>query len=205
MRAAHPKGRNAVEDPSAAAGCDGLLMPADSDRASSAEVSANDPQRSLELLYRSHAPTLQRRLAARLGSAEEASDLINEAFARLLGARARQRLREPGAFLNRIVRNLLIDRSRRRDARPPHVPFELAADIGVRPDQGDAIELEQLRDRYRQAVSALPERMRHVFILHRLEGLAYKEIAALLDISVRTVEWHIAEAIVRIGRGLDGE
>jgi RNA polymerase sigma-70 factor (ECF subfamily) len=47
--------------------------------------------------------------------------------------------------------------------------------------------------------------MREVFILHRLQELSYKEIAARLDISVRTVEWHIAEAIVRISRGLDEE
>jgi RNA polymerase sigma-70 factor (ECF subfamily) len=62
-----------------------------------------------------------------------------------------------------------------------------------------------MRRRYREAVDALPSRMREVFLLHRVDGVAYKEIAARLDISVRTVEWHIAEAIVRIGRGLDRE
>jgi len=48
----------------------------------------------------------------------------------------------------------------------------------------------------------LPRRTREVFLLHRLEGLAYKEIAAQLGISIRTVEWHVAEAILRIGRDL---
>ena len=47
--------------------------------------------------------------------------------------------------------------------------------------------------------------MREVFLLHRVDGLSYKDIALQLGISVRTVEWHIAEAIVRIGRGLDRE
>lgn len=181
-------------------------MPEVEDEAEGASPGPGEPQRALvDLLYRDHAPGLQRRLRARLGSSEEASDLVHEAFARLLGARATERLREPGAFLNRIVRNLLIDRARRSAARPLHVPILPGLALAVPPDQGEAIELEQMRSRYREAVGSLPPRTREVFVLHRIEGVGYKEIAARLDISVRTVEWHIAQAIVRIGRGLDRE
>lgn len=60
-----------------------------------------------------------------------------------------------------------------------------------------------MREQYRASVDALPPRTREVFKLHRIDGLQYKEIAERLDISVRTVEWHIAEAIVRIGEALD--
>jgi RNA polymerase sigma-70 factor (ECF subfamily) len=90
-------------------------------------------------------------------------------------------------------------------ARTPHVVIDIDADVAVAPEQSDRIELEELRQRYREAVASLPPRMREVFILHRLQELSYKEIAARLDISVRTVEWHIAEAIVRISHGLDEE
>ena len=164
----------------------------------------DDAQRRVDLLYRDHAPTLRRRLRGRLGS-DEANDLVHEAFARLLGAGSLHRLREPGAFLNRIVRNLLIDRSRRLATRPPHVAIGDEVPIAVPPEQGAALEVEQMRQRYRELVASLPERMREVFVLHRVEGLSYKDIAGRLDISVRTVEWHIAEAIVRISKGLDGE
>lgn len=159
----------------------------------------------VDLLYRDHAAALRRRLRARLGSSEEANELLHDAFARLLGARPLRGMREPGAFLNRIVRNLLIDRARRRSARPVHVTIDNACDSAVPPEQEQALELEQMRRRYKQVIAALPPRMRHVFVLHRLEGLSYKEIAERLDISTRTVEWHIAEAIVRLSRGLDGE
>lgn len=164
-------------------------------------------QKRVDILYRSHAPRLRRSLRTRLGSMEEASDLVHEAFARLLGAASLERVGEPEAFLNRIVRNLLIDRSRRLSTRSLHVPVDGSArgsvELAVPADQADALEVEQMRDRYREAVAALPERMREVFVLHRVEGHSYKEIAERLDISVRTVEWHIAEAIIRIGRGLE--
>jgi RNA polymerase sigma-70 factor (ECF subfamily) len=156
-----------------------------------------------DLLYREYAPGLRRRLRARFGSSEEANDLVQDAFARMLGARATDGLREPAAFLNRIVRNLLIDHSRRLFTRASHVPLDI--EIAIPPDQGEQIELEQMRERYRDAVALLPPRMQEVFVLHRIEGLTYKQVAARLDISVRTVEWHIAEAIVRISRGLDFE
>jgi RNA polymerase sigma-70 factor (ECF subfamily) len=159
-----------------------------------------DARRRVEALYRTHAGRLARRLRAHLGSGEEARDVLHDAFARLLGSSTLQQLREPEAFLNRIVRNLLIDRSRR-----PRQRLE-DDEICVRPEQGDAIELDQMRARYRAIVEALPARMREVFLLHRVDGLGYKAIAERLEISVRTVEWHMAEAIVRIGRelGADG-
>ena len=178
------------------------------DQGRDAKSSAQGPDHArlaVDLLYRHHAPNLRRRLRARVGSTDDANDLLQEAFARMLGTRAINRLQEPAAFLNRIIRNLLIDRSRRLATRPPHVEFDASMDVAVRPEQDDAIDVEQMRRRYLKIVESLPPRMREVFVLHRLDGLPYKEIAGRLDISVRTVEWHIAEAIVRIGKGLDRE
>jgi RNA polymerase sigma factor (sigma-70 family) len=164
-----------------------------------------EARRRVGLLYRDHAPRLRRRLRAELKSSEDASDILHEAFARLLGADGLDRVLQPEAFLNRILRNLLIDRSRRLATRAIHVGIDDEPAIGVPPDQSQAIEAEQMRQRYRDVVASLPERMREVFLLHRVEQLSYKQIAERLGISVRTVEWHIAEAIVRIGKGLDAE
>lgn len=165
------------------------------------DVAATQPR--LELLYRDQAPRLTRRLKAQLNSGEEARDLVQDAFARMLGSTRRESLDRPEAFLNRIVRNLLIDRSRRLANRAQHVPIDGAAEPVVRPTQADSIELAETQALYRAAVAALPERMRAVFLLHRVDGLSYKAIAEELGISIRTAEWHVAEAIIRIGKALD--
>lgn len=174
-------------------------------RPSSAGSGREEARARVDLLYREHAAALRRRLRAHLGSTEEANDVLHDAFARLLGAQTQDGIREPRAFLNRILHNLLVDRKRRRSTRPVHVAIDSECDQAVPPEQAQTLEFDQMRDRYRQLVAALPPRMRHVFVLHRLEGLSYREIADHLDISIRTVEWHISEAIVRISRGMDRE
>jgi RNA polymerase sigma-70 factor (ECF subfamily) len=161
-----------------------------------------DPRRQVAVLYRERAASLRRKLRLRLGSTDEANEILHDAFTRLLGARTLDSVRDPGAFLNRIIRNLLVDRSRRHSVRPLHVDIE-DADLAVAPEQGHGLELEQMRSLYKEAVAALPPRTREVFVLHRIDGLSYRDIASRLGIGIRTVEWHIAEAIVRIGRRLD--
>jgi len=163
---------------------------------------ADDAGRRLEQLYRDEAPRLRRQLRARLASPEDASDLVQDAFARMLGANARH-LRSPEAFLRRIVRNLLIDRSRRLATRGIQVQIDEETDLVAPAEQAERLEIAQMRERYRSAVATLPARMREVFVLHRVEELSYKEIAARLDISTRTVEWHMAEAILRIATMLE--
>lgn len=172
----------------------------DGDKPAPAARSAETPNARFEALYREQAPRLQRRLRAKLRSPEDARDVLQDAFVRLLGARTMPR--EPAAFLNRIVRNLVIDRARRQSARGPEVPLSRSDEPWTHATQSEAIELAQTRALYRASVDALPKRTREVFLLHRLDGLAYKDIAALLGISIRTVEWHVAEAIVRIERDL---
>ena len=60
----------------------------------------DDPRQRIDMLYRDHAATLRRRLRARLGSSDEASEMVHDAFARLLGAKPSDGVRDPAAFLN---------------------------------------------------------------------------------------------------------
>jgi RNA polymerase sigma-70 factor (ECF subfamily) len=54
-----------------------------------------------------------------------------------------------------------------------------------------ALDRKQLRRSVRDAVDELPRRGRQVFKLSRQHGLTYKEIATVLDISIKTVETHM--------------
>lgn len=148
-----------------------------------------------EDVYRAEYPRLLRRLARRIGP-DEARDLAQEAFARLHHSGKLTVLDQPGAYLNRIVRNMLIDRTRRRQRTGAiFYPLDEARDAPTPPEQECRIEERDLQRFYRRTVRAMPPRMRRVFVMHRVHRLTYKEIAAELGVCVETVEYHMMRAL----------
>ncbi|MBD8621095.1 RNA polymerase sigma factor [Sphingomonas sp. CFBP 13728] len=117
-------------------------------------------------------------------------DLVQETFARLIAAKASETCRRPAAYLQRMARNLLIDQSRRPHTRLArfHVSIDHQCEVTGQPEQGHAIEADDALRMYGQVLAALPDRTRHVFTLHRVDGLGYKAIGERLGISVPTVQ-----------------
>ena len=62
----------------------------------------------------------------------------------------------------------------------------------------DRVEYEQVRDRIEKAVNSLPEQSRRIFLMSRLDGLTYSQIANVLGISVKTVETLMGRALKHI-------
>lgn len=61
------------------------------------------------------------------------------------------------------------------------------------------------RRKYREAVSALPRKQRQVFLAHRLEDMPYDEIAQHTGMTVRQVERHMAKAMYKLVKQMEGE
>ena len=159
----------------------------------------------LEAVYRTEAPRLRRLLVRKVWMEDERDDIVQEAFTRLASARSGAASQNPGAYLHGIVRHLLADRVRKW-ARARNIGRTLETSLGpevLSPET--AAEINQMRERYRAAVNALPPRTHQVYMLHRAEELEYKLIAELLGISVRTVEWHMAQALIRISKSIDAD
>ena len=62
-------------------------------------------------------------------------------------------------------------------------------------DGVDRLETQELEQRIYDALQALPEKCREVFMLNRFEGLKYAEIGEKLGISVKTVETQMSKAL----------
>lgn len=69
------------------------------------------------------------------------------------------------------------------------------------PDE-EMISKEEMR-KINNAIQQLPPKCKHVFFLAKLDGLPYKEIAEILNISVKTINNHIAFAIEEIAKNLN--
>lgn len=67
----------------------------------------------------------------------------------------------------------------------------------------ESLEYKELKNAIYKLINALPEDQRIIFLLNREEGLTYKEIAARLNISVKTVEKKMSRSIKTLRTGLD--
>jgi RNA polymerase sigma-70 factor (ECF subfamily) len=99
-----------------------------------------------------------------------------------------------GAYLIRSTRNRALNHVRHQRIVARQVA---TAGLEARESPGtDAemlgVELEQV---VREAIAALPERCKEVFELSRVHGMRYVEIASVLEISVKTVEKRMGQAL----------
>jgi len=133
----------------------------------------------------------------RIGDVAEAEDLVQESFMRITHRGEQDDVTHFEAYLYRTARSVLSDRLRRRDVRQAdaHIPLQPDHD-GT--EGGDALRVLLAKERLQRVsvtLSALPERTRAIFILCRLEGLRYAEVAARFNISVSAVQKHMLRAV----------
>ena len=60
------------------------------------------------------------------------------------------------------------------------------------------LEMKEFKDKLNHAISGLPEGQREVFLMNRLDGLKYREIAECLDISQKAVEKRMSQALLQL-------
>ena len=140
---------------------------------------------------------LRRHLLRQLGSASASEDALQETFLRMLRYRE---VREPGeirALLYRVAASVVADRH--RHARSQHADQHCAIEdeeiVSADPQPDRVLAGQQQLALIKQAIAALPPRCRQAFLLHRFEGLSYREIARRTGTSERTVENQIAHAL----------
>lgn len=150
---------------------------------------------------------LRRLLRHKGRTADEADDLIQEAFLRLQRYRHVKAVQQPEAFLVRIVQNLSIDALRRDRRRGEHVTTEVATRhlIDPRPSPDEVLAGRQRLQRLRIGLEQLAPRTREIVILHRIEGYSQTQIAQRFGISVSAVEKHIAKAALFLTDWMDEE
>jgi RNA polymerase sigma factor (sigma-70 family) len=144
---------------------------------------------------------LKRFLRRFIKSREGADDLAQEAFLRAFAAESERLIVSPKAFLFKVARNLALNELAKQSsmAIEPLGDFE-GLDVLEDSSQAAVDDAVDGRERIRvlaRAIAALPPQCAKVFILRKMQGLSQKEIAARLNISVRTVENHVALGLVR--------
>lgn len=165
-----------------------------------------DAARSRELarLFQSHNRSLTSFLIARIGSEQEAQDVAQEAYARLLQLDRTGAVSFLRAYLFKTASHIALDRARQRRVRtridqalPPTDEVE-----GRSPDRHLLVaeELTLLE----QALTELPSNYRRAFIWRRYHDWSPERIAEQLGVQLRMVRNYISRATVYCRLRIDG-
>ncbi|QDH70629.1 RNA polymerase sigma factor [Marilutibacter alkalisoli] len=158
-----------------------------------------------EAFLRDQRPLLVGYLCRRLPE-EDAKDIAQEAMIRLMRYRdlPQEQLRR---LVYRIAANVLLDRGRRISSSGSGAQVSL--DDGYdwlqspEPSHEQRIDQQQQLVHVRQLILQLPERCREVYLLNRIEGMSYTQIAERLGISVKAVEKHVSRALKGLRQGME--
>lgn len=145
------------------------------------------------------------RIVRRTRSAEDAEDLLHSAYLRLFAYRQDHEVKEPVAFLVQTAANLSIDGHRRRRKISPHTVESLGASLQNNdPLQDEVLAARERLRRVQAGLERLTPRTRQVFMMHKVQGMKLREIAAELGITQGAVEKHVAKAILFLTEWTEG-
>jgi RNA polymerase sigma-70 factor (ECF subfamily) len=143
----------------------------------------------LDALYRAHATWLLGVLRRGFGWLQ-AEDLVQQTFLRLRGYNGGD-IRRPRALLLAVARHAAIEQRRRTRVRAPDAIDAAEFDERLGGQLGD----QDAQLLLKQIITALPPKLRDVFVLSRFAGMTYPQIAGQLNISQKTVEARMTRAL----------
>jgi RNA polymerase sigma-70 factor (ECF subfamily) len=165
-------------------------------------TSTDSEQRDfVDYLFKRYRGPLSHYLMELLRSKEEAEEILQETYIRIIQTDSLDRLEARArGYLFKIATNLVPDRIRSRRARAvdQHISLGDINDIELISESAGPDSLTEWRQSLQKIKDCLMElqpRCRHVFILHVYEQLTLREIAGILHISSKTVERDLALAL----------
>jgi len=170
----------------------------------------NPKDQFLANLVHEHRAALEKYLARKMDSPEDAAEIAQETFLRMHRLESPENLDNARAFLFQVATNLAVDQLRRRTLHVRLLRSERGQiESGETPDanaSGASPEQilgarEKLAAIY-SAVDELPLRVKQAFLLHRRSGMSYNDIAREMEVSVSSVEKYILQALQHCRRRL---
>jgi RNA polymerase sigma factor (sigma-70 family) len=147
-----------------------------------------------------HEGMLRAWLRTQFPSATDLDDIVQDAFVRVLHARASTPIDSPKAFLFATARNLVLMQLRRGRIVNPLAEIVDSDILDESTDVRHAVDQAQELEILTRAIQSLPTRCRQIVTLRKIYGLSQKEVAAKLGISEHTVEAQGTIALRKLAR-----
>lgn len=178
-------------------------MPGDGERESSGELAGGTHSQRISRLFSEHNESLIQFLATRLRSVQEAKEVAQEAYVRLLSLEDSGAVSFLRAFLFKTAANLAVDRIRSRNRQQQALDAGLCDESREAPTPDREAASAQEVEIVRRLIGELPPKCRHAFLLHRVHGAEFSEIALEMGLSERMVRHYVLRAVLYCRAGLD--
>jgi len=151
---------------------------------------------AFDLLYKKYCGRIYKFGYSLLKSKEEAENLLQEVFLSLWEHRFNvENNASVKSFLFTVTYNSAISflRKKAKDneffkyLKSLQEPSDVPVDV--------ALNYRELETRLEEIINGLPQRQKEIYLMHKVEGLKYAEIAERLSLSVNTIENHMARAL----------
>lgn len=167
------------------------------------ELLKNNEEQAISLIFKEHYAYLCQAIIRIIKDPYVTEDLAQDVFHDLWKRRENLQISTSiKAYLRRAGVNKTLNYIRDKKVKWDDED-KLPSIAASAPSASDNLETQDLQKLIDQTIDALPERCRLVFTLSRFEELSYKEIAASLDISVKTVENQMSKALKILREALD--
>jgi len=164
-------------------------------------------QGDIKALFQRHNEELVRYLTGHLKSRDEAVEVAQEAYVRLLRLDDASTIGFLRAFLFRTATNIAIDRQRKSVRAKAYVE-EVSADtasqvFGFTPER--EVAAKQSLERVVDCIEGLPAKCRHAFVEFKFKHRSYEAIAEEMEISTSMVRKYVIRALVHCTDTLGAE
>lgn len=164
--------------------------------AAGAPRSPKERSKRIEELFEAHNNALVRFLMCKLKSSQEAKEVAQEAYVRMLQLDSADGVSHLQAYLFKTAANLAADRIKTGVRRERIDRLEFFNDEDVEPAPEIGLAASEEIENVLAAVEALPAKCRYAFIMHRFHDHEIADVARLMNISERMVRIYVERAVV---------
>ena len=164
--------------------------------------STKDPTRSVSAVtaaFLENNTLLKKFLTRFLSAQQDIEDVVQEAYLRAYKAEQDKDIEQPKAFLFRIAKNIALTELTRKSRQITDYIEDSDSSVVIQGEATVEMEIEALQTLgiYCEAVGALPEKCRRVYLMRKVHGLPHKEIAERLGLSVSSVEKYLMKGVLK--------
>jgi RNA polymerase sigma-70 factor (ECF subfamily) len=152
-------------------------------------------------LFRTHSKTVFNYIYYKFGNEEKARDAVQEAFVRLWENCAKVTPQKAKSFVYTVANNLYLNVLKAEKVRLKH---RKEGGTTTLQDPEFILQEKEFREKLENALSALPENQRTTFLLNRIDGKKYAEIAEIEGVSVKAIEKRMHLALKSLREKIDG-